>query len=156
MRQNIIWKQYRINARKIVFRWLIWALFLCSLHRKRMEGCYAHEHRKKTWAANDLERFAHEKVEESHTLSKKWIMEKVHRQYTQFVEKNHRIPHRADRRILIENLCCQIYSRGIMIYKGEVVRVVDHRMRKWNRRYLKREMEVAQETMLQKENETAE
>jgi len=52
-------------------------------------------------------------------FQKKWIMEKVHRQYRQFVEKNHRIPHRADRRIMIENLCCQIYSRGIMIYRVE-------------------------------------
>ncbi len=78
-------------------------------------------------------------------FQKKWIMEKVHRQYRQFVEKNHRIPHRADRRILIENLCCQIYSRGIMIYKGEVVRVVDHRMRKWNRRGLEKKMEIARQ-----------
>ncbi len=89
-------------------------------------------------------------------FQKKWIMEKAHRLYTQFVTDRQKFPHCAERRALIETLYALILNKGIMIYRGEVKRIVDFRMRKWNRRYLKREMEVAQETMLQKENERAE
>ena len=35
-----------------------------------------------------------------------------------------------------------------MISKGEVRRIVDYKMRKWNRKYLKRELEQKQ-TLLQ-------
>ena len=88
-------------------------------------------------------------------FQKKWILDKAHRLYRKFVSENHWIPHRSERRALIENLYRQISSRGIMIYKGEVFRVVDHRMRKWNRRYLEKEMEKARQ-VIQNGNETAE
>ena len=75
--------------------------------------------------------------------------------YRQFMEENHWIPHRSERRVLIENLYRQIYRKGLMIYRGEVNRIVDYRMRKWNRRYLEREMEKARQ-VIQNGNETAE
>lgn len=88
-------------------------------------------------------------------FQKKWIFEKAHKQYRQFVEENHWIPHRSERRALIENLYRQIYRKGLMIYRGEVNRIVDYRMRKWNRRYLEREIEKARQ-VIQNGNETAE
>lgn len=88
-------------------------------------------------------------------LQKKWILEKAHRLYRKFVTENHWIPHRSERRVLIENLYRQINDRGIMIYKGEVFRVIDHRIRKWNRRYLEKEMEKARQ-VVQNRIETAE
>ena len=88
-------------------------------------------------------------------FQKKWILEKAHKQYRQFMEENHWIPHRSERRVLIENLYRQIYRKGLMIYRGEVNRIVDYRMRKWNRRYLEREMEKARQ-VIQNGNETAE
>ena len=99
--------------------------------------------RKKKW--KNLTRF-----------QKKWIMEKTHRLYTQFLTEKHWIPHCSERRLLIEDLYNQIHNKGIIISKGEICRILDYRMRKWNRNHLQRELEKARQKVLQSNNEIVE
>ncbi len=81
-------------------------------------------------------------------FQKNWILEKAHRLYVSFLTDKHWIPRCSERRYLMEVLYEQICDRRIMISKGEVRRIVDYKMRKWNRKYLKRKLEQKQ-TLLQ-------
>ena len=87
-------------------------------------------------------------------FQKNWILEKAYRLYVSFLTDKHWFPHCSERRYLIEVLYAQICDRGIMIPKGEVRRIVDYKMRKWNRKYLERELGKKQ-TMLQDNNVAA-